>query len=277
MVAVYDTYGELTEEYAKTFGCLPVYNITDFPPVDGVIIDSINNLHIKYASYFLTRNIPVFIDKPLSHDIDEALSFVEDQRGKPWFSTSPLRFSPLYTRFARDVQADGSGLQYCRISVFHTMEHFMRDSRKRWHDDPLLGGGMLVDIGIHAVELLNLVIPHKPIASVNYLRSSSHYTKSLSHDNHHIEIEYGAGVCASIDVLCATSHLDYTVEAYTLEKRYVNSNESPYVQGDWTAMNAYGGFEGTIEAFLEMVETKQPPIPHDETKNNFLLLQHIIG
>ena len=37
----------------------------------------------------------------------------------------------------------------------------MTDPRKQWHDNPVLGGGMLIDIGIHAIELLNMVLPEK--------------------------------------------------------------------------------------------------------------------
>ena len=277
VVAVYDTYPELVQEYAQTFGCAEVYNISDFPPLDGVIIDSINNNHLDLATFFLERNIPVFIDKPLAHSVDEALYFIERYSEKPWFSASPLRFSPLYTQMAKDIQHKGDPIQYCRVSVFHTMHQFMTDPRKQWHDNPVLGGGMLIDIGIHAIELLNMVLPEKNIASFSYTTSSSHYKTSLSNDNHHITLKYEDGVCASIDVLCATSSLDYTVEVYTLEEKYTNSNETPYMSGPWTAENAYGGFDKTIESFLEMVETKKPPISCNETKRNFLLLKLILG
>ena len=101
VVAVYDTYPELVQEYAQTFGCAEVYNISDFPPLDGVIIDSINNNHLDLATFFLERNIPVFIDKPLAHSVDEALYFIERYSEKPWFSASPLRFSPFIPRWQR--------------------------------------------------------------------------------------------------------------------------------------------------------------------------------
>lgn len=276
VVAVFDTYPELVKEYANLFNCTEVEDIKDYPPVDGVIIDSINNQHIALATYFLERGIPVFIDKPLSHNVDDALFFIDTNKGKPWFSASPLRFSPVYNQMAQDIRTDGNALQYCRVSVFHTMEHFMQDPKKAWHDDPELGGGMLIDIGIHAIELLNMMIPDKTIASISYTKDASYYKTSHSKDNHHITLRYEDGICASIDLLCATSHLDYTVDAYTLTKKYSNLNEIPYLKGDWTAGNAYGGFEKTIEVFLEMVKTGHPPISDDETKRNFLLLEKII-
>ena len=277
VVAVYDTYPELVKEYANTFACAEVYDSTRYPQVDGVIISSINNQHTQLAKYFLSRDIPVFIEKPLSHNVDEALQFIDEHAGKPWFSASPLRFSPVYIRMAKDLHAGANPVQYCRVAVFHTMEHFMKDPRKRWHDNPEEGGGMLIDIGIHAIELLNMVMLEKQIASCRYSNSSSHYTSSSSHDNHHAIITYEDGSCASVDVLCATSHLDYLVEAYTLTERYANSDEIPYLKGSWNAENAYGGFEKTIEAFLDMVETKRPPISCEETRRNFTLLKHIIG
>ncbi len=277
VVAVYDTFPELVKEFAKTFACTEVYDIAKFPHVDGVIISSINNLHAELARYFLSRDIPVFIEKPLSNNIDEALQFIDEHKEKPWFSASSLRFSPVYIQMAKDIHADKNPIQYCRVAVFHTMEHFMNDPRKRWHDNPAEGGGMLIDIGIHAIELLNMIMPKKNIAYSRYSKSSSHYTSSFSHDNHHIIITYEDGSCASVDLLCATSHLDYLVEAYTLTGKYLNLDEMPYIKGEWNAENAYGGFEKTIEAFLEMVGTKRPPISIEETRRNFSLLKNIIG
>lgn len=275
VVAVYDTYPEQVREYARTFGCAEIYDIQNYPLVDGVIVCGINSQHIELATFFLNRGIPVYIEKPLAHSVDSALEFIERHQGQCWYSASPLRFSPVYTQMVADIKNGGEDLQYCRVSVFHTMDHFIHDHSRRWHDDPNKGGGILIDIGIHAIELLNMVVPEKPIASVSYSTGSSHYLDSISNDNHHVIIRYEDGTFASITLLCATSYLDYSIEAFTLNQRYANVNEQPYLRGNWTAENAYGGFERTIDNFLKMVETNEPPIFWQETKRNFMLLKTI--
>ncbi len=277
VVAVYDDYPELVTEYAADFGCKAVFNLDEYPcDVDGVIIDSINSRHLELALYFISKDIPVFIDKPLSNDPDEAIEFIKKFDKCVWFSASPLRFSPLYQKMVLDLIASGRSLQYIRTAVFHTMEHFMKKEDKKWHDDPSQGGGMLVDIGIHAIELLNM-FPHVDVDKITYMRSRGFYKDSLSGDNHHVSIRYKDGSMADVDLLCATNHLDYMVEAYTNDGRFYNSDEQRYISEGYDADNAYGGFDGVIAAFLDMVDTKKIPVSHHETLRNFKLIKQILA
>ena len=78
------------------------------------------------------------------------------------------------------------------------------------------------------------------------------------------------------NLLCATNHLDYSVEAYSNTHRYLNTDENRYIEGDYTAENAYGGFIGTMEAFLAMIETGKTPVEREETIRNFSLIEKIM-
>ena len=276
VVAVYDDYISLSSAFAREMDSSLVTNIEDYPTdIDGVIITSINSKHIGYAKRFLDKGIPCLIEKPLTNNPDDAITFINEFYDAPWFSSSPLRFSPLYRKMARDILSSEEKLNWIRSSVCHTMEFFLSDPQKRWHDDYALGGGMLVDIGIHAIELLNMM-KKEEVREIRYLKSNSNYKESLSSDNHHVTIIYEDDSMASLDLLCATNHLDYSIDAYSNTHRYFNTDENRYMEGDYTAENAYGGFVGTMEAFLTMTDSGKSPIDREESIRNFTLIKKIM-
>lgn len=275
VVAVFDEYPSLSEAFSKDTGAALITAIEEYPSdLDGVIVTSINSSHIKYAKYFLDKGIPTLIEKPLSNNSREALDFCRDYYDYPWFSASPLRFSPLYVKMRNDIYTSGEKLNYIRVEVCHTMEHFLTDPMKKWHDEYDLGGGMFVDIGIHAIELLNMM-KSGTIKKIKYLKGKSNYKNCISFDNHHVLLLYEDETMASIDLLCATNHLDYSVEAYSNTHRYLNTDDNRYLEGCYTAENAYRGFYGVMEAFIDMIETGKSPIKREETIRNFRLIETI--
>lgn len=276
VVAAYDCFPALVDDFCKAFGCRPVYDMQEFPfdEVDGVMIESINKDHLELAQTFIDKGIPCYIEKPLSNSSDSALSFIEKNKGKLWFSASPLRFSPLYRKMAQDIADNNERLNYTSVAIYHTMEHFLANPEKTWHDRVSEGGGMLVDIGIHAIEILNL-LNKGCVKRTLYTSTKCVYRGCESGDLHHITIQYDDDSIAGVSIVCCTDHLDYKVECNSLHRHYINSNETPYIAGDYSAANAYGGFEGTIKAFLKMVRERSVPIDMNETKRNFDLIRKI--
>ena len=75
---VWDYTEENARAYAEQFGCEVVPRVEDYPDVDGVLIDSRNSDHIPLARPFMARGIPVYIEKPLSHSVEEAKNFLKE-------------------------------------------------------------------------------------------------------------------------------------------------------------------------------------------------------
>lgn len=271
---VWDYTKANAEAYAKRFGCETVARVEDFPDVDGVLIDSRNCDHIPLARPFLARGIPVYLEKPLSHDTDEALAFCKEalETGAKAFSCSPLRLAPTYLKMREDIRATGEPVVRCHVTVYHTMKFFLENPVKRWHDDPAQSGGMLTDIGIHAVELLNLFMPQKPVR-VTGVSSKCYYRQALCDDQYALTVEYEDGAIGVVSLLCATERTDYAVEAATPSHTFLNNRDMEYTGlPELNADNAYGGFRGVIKGFLEMTETGRPPVSFEETRRNFEMI-----
>lgn len=269
---VWDYTEENARAYAERFGCKVVQKIEDYPDVDGVLIDSRNSDHISLARPFIKRGIPVYLEKPLSHSSEEALAFLDEFRDAKWFSISPLRLAPTYVQMMKDVEATGEKVVRCHVTVYHTMKFFLENPVKRWHDDPAQSGGMLTDIGIHAVELLNMFMK-KPVADITGVSSKCFYPNAQCDDNYALTVVYQDGSIGTISLLCATDRTDYSVEVITPTHAFINNMDNEYTGNpEWNVDVAYGGFKGTMEAFLHMIETGEAPISPEETRYNFEML-----
>lgn len=269
---VWDYTLENARAYAGRFGCEVVRDIDAYPEVDGVLVDSQNCDHIPLALPFIKRGIPVFLEKPLSHSAEEALAFLEEYQNAKVFSLSPLRLAPTYIQMANDVAQTGEKVVRCHVTVYHTMKFFLENPVKRWHDDPAKSGGMLVDLGIHAVELLNMFMK-KPVARITGHSTKCFYPHAQCDDNYALTLLYEDGSIGTVSLLCATDRTDYAVEAITPTHAFINNMDNEYTgRPEWNVDNAYGGFKGTMEAFLTMIDTGRPPVCFEETKRNFELL-----
>ena len=66
------------------------------------------------------------------------------------------------------------------------------------------------------------------------------------------------------------------MEVITPEHAFINNMDNEYTGNpEWNVDNAYGGFWGTMKAFVEMTETGCPPVVTDEARRNFELLKEI--
>lgn len=272
---VWDYTEENARAFAERFGCKVVRNVEDYPDVDGVLIDSRNSDHISLARPFISREIPVYLEKPLSHSSEEALEFLKEAENAKFFSVSPLRLAPTYMRMMKDVEATGEKVVRCHVTVYHTMKFFLENPVKRWHDNPSQSGGMLTDIGIHAVELLNMFMK-KPIADISGVSTKSFYQDALCDDNYALTIVYQDGSIGTISLLCVTDRTDYSVEVVTPTHAFINNMDNEYTGNpEWNVDVAYGGFKGTMEAFLRMIDTGEVPVSPEETRRNFEMLDRL--
>lgn len=99
--------------------------------------------------------IPAFFNKTVAAD-HRGLAAWTAEAGAPRFTTSVLRFAPALTRFV-DVLG---GVQVHALDIIaqHDITGFLH-AHRRWQDDPAGAGGTLVNIGIHAWEMLDVLIP----------------------------------------------------------------------------------------------------------------------
>jgi predicted dehydrogenase len=120
--------------------------------LDGIVIATPSALHAEQAARALSRGVAVFCQKPLGRTAAEARRVVEAARAADRLLGVDLSYRHVagMAEVRRLVQAGTLGRIYAASLVFHNAY----GPDKPWfHDARLSGGGCLVDLGIHLVDL----------------------------------------------------------------------------------------------------------------------------
>ncbi|WP_273366417.1 Gfo/Idh/MocA family protein [Alicyclobacillus herbarius] len=156
LAAVADVDGARAQASAEEFGAKAVY--TDVKAMfakerlDAVSICTPNRTHANLAQTALTHGVDVLVEKPLCTDVNEAKRVVEAAR-----TGNRICMVGMTHRFRSDVQAikrfidagDLGRLYYVRAHILR-----QRGTPAGWFtDQSKSGGGCLMDIGVHALDL----------------------------------------------------------------------------------------------------------------------------
>lgn len=121
--------------------------------VDGIVIATPSALHSKQAIQALERGKAVFCQKPLGRDLSETKAVIHaaQQANKLLAVDYSYRFTQGIAAVKDVLEQERIGKVFAVEAVFHNA--FGPD--KAWFYDPgLSGGGCLIDLGSHLVDLL---------------------------------------------------------------------------------------------------------------------------
>src|SRR4051812_32908528 len=134
--------------------------------IDGIIIATPSALHAEQSIRALERGAAVFCQKPLGRTFGEVQAVIDAARAADRLLAVDLsyRFTDGMRRI-REVVASGElGRIYAVDLVFHNAY----GPDKPWFYDPALsGGGCVMDLGVHLVDLALWVLGFPSVASVS--------------------------------------------------------------------------------------------------------------
>jgi predicted dehydrogenase len=134
--------------------------------VDGVVIATPSALHAEQSIRALGRGAAVFCQKPLGRTAAEARAVVEAARAADRLLAVDLsyRFTEGMRRIREVVRAGGLGRVYAVDLTFHNAY----GPDKPWFYDPALsGGGCVMDLGVHLVDLALWTLDVPGVAGVS--------------------------------------------------------------------------------------------------------------
>lgn len=126
-----------------------------FDAADAVVVATPNRYHEEYATAALRRGLDVLVEKPLAHTLESA-----ERIAAAAYAAEGRCMVGFQNRFATPVRA----LERCRREgrlgdVRHVEANYVRRrgvpaaGRSGFTDESVSGGGSLVDIGVHAIDL----------------------------------------------------------------------------------------------------------------------------
>lgn len=133
--------------------------------VDGIVIATPSAMHAEQSIRALERDVAVFCQKPLGRTAPEVQAVVDAARKADRLLSVDLsyRFTEGMRRIREIIDRGELGQIYAVDLVFHNAY----GPDKPWFYDPVLsGGGCVMDLGVHLVDLALWTMNNPSVASV---------------------------------------------------------------------------------------------------------------
>jgi predicted dehydrogenase len=150
LAAVQDVRADLVERYASPWRGTEYSEMLAAPGVDAVVICTPNALHVPQAQLALQAGKHVLVQKPLALSCADAQALVDlsAQARRLLFVDYTYRFLDTMAALRAAVSHRPAQVR----AVFHNI--YGPGQEKTWFFDPRLsGGGALVDLGVHLLDL----------------------------------------------------------------------------------------------------------------------------
>ncbi len=163
LVAVMRRNGEKAADYAKRHNVPRWYDdaqkLIDDPEVDAIYIATPPNAHMEYTLKAAEAGKPVYCEKPLGMSSEESMKMVAFCKEKkiPLFSAYYRRALPKFLKIKALLDSGIIGeIRYVQVSMHQSIAEEDRKDGGSWRVRPeVSGGGLLLDVGSHALDLLD--------------------------------------------------------------------------------------------------------------------------
>lgn len=157
VVAIADVNAEACRKARETFGIGHSFESLELllrkADVDAVYIATPPYLHCQQAVQAAEAGKHVFCEKPMAMNEEECQRMIEacKQNGVKLMVGFKARFNPYHQRLREMIMKDEIG----ELVFLRAERIVLIDCKWGWHEDPRIsGGGVLADLGTHAIDLL---------------------------------------------------------------------------------------------------------------------------
>lgn len=163
LVAVMRRNSEKASDYAKRHDVPRWYDdaqsLIDDPEVNAVYIATPPSSHMEYTLKVAEAGKSVYCEKPLGISSEESKKMVAacKEKGVPFFSAYYRRALPKYLTIKALIDGGAIGeIRYVHIAMHRSITERDMQPGGNWKVMPeIAGGGLLLDIGSHALDLLD--------------------------------------------------------------------------------------------------------------------------
>ena len=289
LISVFDINREANEAVAGQFGAIASQSIEALlqSGIDAVYIATPVNMHLEHVIQAAKAKIHVFCEKPLGLNIQEAEKMVEvcQQEGVLFGTAYMMRFIAQHSAALSLIEQGKLGKPvYCRAQL----SCWYPPMPGAWRQDPGKGGGgALVDMGSHCIDLLEMFFGE--VAKVScFISNNIHDYRS--EDSAIVSLVFKNGAMGTVDsYFCIPDNSSKNILELYGSKGSIIANGTigqgtsgemiAYLEGDdsgYNAQQARGASEGVklnplpINAyFAEIEEFSSAILEKRKPENNF--------
>jgi predicted dehydrogenase len=177
--------------------------VLERPDIDAVVVCAENVCHADLACKAAEAGKHLYLEKPLALTVEDGRAAVDAVRAAVVSGTIGfnLRFHPLHQRAHALLREGGLGDVRRVRAIFH--EPARRRRMPAWKRRRETGGGALLDLGSHTVDLLRWHLG-EDIAHASATLAS----RRTEHDSAQLHITMASGVEADVDCRIGTARAD---------------------------------------------------------------------
>jgi predicted dehydrogenase len=201
LAAVMEIEAGLAENLRKKYNAPKAYTSAEElladPAVEAVYIASPVAAHYKQALSAAKVGKHILIEKPVALFLDEGKELVEicDEKKLQFSAGFMMRFHPCHRKLKEIVTDGGLGKI---VSLRAQLTCWYPETKGAWRQDPALsGGGALMDMGIHCIDLIQCITGSRAIRTAAFVG-----TKAFSYavdDSASVMLELENGAVAHIE------------------------------------------------------------------------------
>lgn len=162
IAAVCDVNLDSAQFFAARIECDAFSSVDDLlesADVDAAVVCTPPATHEAISTQFLERGVNVLCEKPLATTIQAATRMMESAKAGGALLTMASKF-----RYVTDIRMAKALVDVSAIGELVFVENAFTsriDMAQRWNSDPAVsGGGVLIDNGTHAVDILRYFLGH---------------------------------------------------------------------------------------------------------------------
>lgn len=168
LVGGMDIDSEARSRFHERFDVHAYESETDlYEACDAVLITTPNRFHEEYALSALDAGLDVLLEKPLAHTVESAERIAEAAREAEGFCMVGFN-----NRFAKPVQVikhyqdDGRFGETTHVEANYIRRRGVPGRGSWFTSKEIAGGGALIDIGVHAIDLALYFLDHPEVVEV---------------------------------------------------------------------------------------------------------------
>ena len=252
------------EEEVEGRGYSDCRSMLEKEKLDGVSICTPPSSHQQIAIEAVKRGVNVLCEKPLAPTVNGAVSMVEAAKNNKVLLMTAFKF-----RFFKQVQEAKRLIEEGKIGkilMFRNMFGGFVDMEERWFSKKsVAGGGVLLDNGVHAVDLCRFLLGEVKNVSA---RINTFVQRIEVEDSARILMEMEDGAMASVDLSWSIPvPSEFCAEVYGTEGSIMLGGESGYhlrngegwieIETDKTQLPA---FSREVNHFVKCIRREEKPI-----------------